>query len=400
MSPEVDISIANTQSEIVSAPGPATWEPPQLPPRSRRLWGVPLAVLGLGIGTTFMVGSMFYVDRYAEAPGSADGVNDRLAVSAVPLYKSKGEILFVTVAGPRLTGVQAAIGWLDPDVREDTYIERFGQRTPDQDRQVNLRAMRSAKNDAPYVALTKLGYPTKRLPGPVVIEFVYCKEVAPDNEGCSVSFPADAFLDAGDQFVAVDGVKIERYEDLDNVMKDKKPGDKVSVTVRRATAADDQTETGVVELAEGGDEDPNRAIFGIQLGDTTQVELPFAVDIATDQIGGPSAGLAFTLSVLDELTPGELTGGKKVAVTGTIDVDGNVGPIGGLHQKAVAVRNAGADIFIVPADQTPTQLDRARRILGADKVFPVATVDEALDVLANQGGNALEIGTPGEGYTA
>ncbi len=357
-----------------------------------------MAAVGLAIGGVFVAGSMIFVDRYAEAPGSADGVDDRLAIAAVPTFSPKGEILFVTVAGPHLTGVQAAVGWLDPDIREDTYAERFGDRTPDQERQVNLRAMRSAKDDAPYVALTKLGYPTKRMPGPVVIEFVFCREVAADGAGCSVTFPADTFLDAGDQILSVDGVTIEHAEDLDAVMQDKHPGDTVEVTVRRATAAEGETESGTVELSSGGPEEPDRAIFGIKLGDTTQVELPFAVDITTGKIGGPSAGLAFALSVLDELTPGELTGGRKVAVTGTIDVDGNVGPIGGLRQKAVAVRSAGADAFIVPADQTPEQLARARRVLGADRVYPVATLDEALDVLAGLGGNALELGTPGAGY--
>jgi Lon-like protease len=400
VSAEVDISIADTQSESVPASGPTSWEAPKLPPRSRRWWAVPLAVIGLGTGGAFVAGSMIFVDRYAEAPGSASGVNDRLAISAVPTFEPNGKILFVTVSGPHLTGVQAAIGWLDPDVGEDTYVERFGERTPEQDRQVNLRAMRSAKNDAPYVALTKLGYPTKRLPGPAVIEFVFCKEVTADGKSCSASFPADAFLDAGDQFVSVDGVAIQHVEDLDAYMKTKKPGDTVSVTVRRATAADDQTETASVELVSAGGDEADRAIFGVRLGDTTSVELPFAIDISTDRIGGPSAGLAFTLSVIDELTPGELTGGKKVAVTGTIDVDGNVGPIGGLHQKSVAVRNVEADIFIVPASQTPEQLARARRILGDDKVFPVATLDEALEVLAGIGGNAREIGTPGADYTS
>ncbi len=355
-------------------------------------------MLGLAIGAAFMAGSMIFVDRYAEAPGSADDVNSRLAVSAVPTFETSGKILFVTVAGPRLTGVQAAIGWLDPDVREDTYVERYGKRTPDQDRQINLRAMRSAKNDAPYVALTKLGYPTKRFPGPAVVEFLYCQEYAADKRSCTVPFPADSFIEPGDQFVAVDDTTITDVSDLDRAMKGRKPGDRVSLTVRRATAPDDQTETATVELASAGTEDPTRGIFGVQLGDTTRVELPFAVDIATDQIGGPSAGLAFTLTVIDELTPGELTGGKKVAVTGTIDVDGKVGPIGGLRQKSVAVRNAHADYFIVPADQTPEQLARARRILGADKVFPVATLDEALQVLADHGGNALDIGTPGADY--
>jgi PDZ domain-containing protein len=104
------------------------------------------------------------------------------------------------------------------------------------------------------------------------------------------------------------------------------------------------------------------------------------------------------LTLLDELTPGELTGGHDIAVTGTIDVNGNVGPIGGLRQKAVAVRSAGATAFIVPAAQSPEDLAIAKEILGEENVFPVATVDEALEVLASFGGNALELGTPGADF--
>ena len=76
------------------------------------------------------------------------------------------------------------------------------------------------------------------------------------------------------------------------------------------------------------------------------------MDIDSGAVGGPSAGLAFTLGVMDVLTPGELTGGKLVAVTGTIDSDGSVGPIGGLVHKVDAARHAGATLFLVPATQT------------------------------------------------
>lgn len=395
----MDISNADTQSLTLPAPAFRVWEPPRLPRRSHRWWAVPLASIGLLIGAAVMVSSLFFVDRFAEAPGDANPVNKRLAVSAVPVYPAEGEILFVTVAGPQLTGLQATVGWLDPDVAEQNRVERFGKRTPEEERRVNIRAMRSAKDDAPYVALTRLGYPTERRPGPVVIDFVYCVEVASDNRTCSVEFPADAFLDAGDRFISVDGRDIVTAGDLDAALRGKRAGDKVAVVVERAGAEEGDTESGMVELSADPD-DPERVIFGIRLGDTTEVELPFAVDISTGAIGGPSAGLAFTLSVLDYLTPGELTGGRKVAVTGTIDVDGKVGPIGGLHQKAVAVKQAGGVAFLVPADQSAEELADARRVLGAERVFPVADLDEALEVLRQLGGNVSELGTPGAGYVA
>ncbi|MGD9705848.1 MAG: S16 family serine protease [Acidimicrobiia bacterium] len=360
-----------------------------------------MATVGLLLALVFLASSVMVVDRYADAPGAADQVNDRLAFSAVPRYAPEGEILFVTVAGPHLTGLQAVIGWLDPDVREETYDERFPDRTPAEDREAAQVAMRTAKDDAPYVALTRLGFPTELIPGKVVVGSMLCEQASEDGTRCDDFVPADEFLDPGDEFVAVDGEPILTRDDLTRVIQRFEPGDTVEVVVRRGgngTAADPGEElTGTVELIESSDE-PGRALFGLITADTTQVELPFPIDIDTGRIGGPSAGLAFTLTLLDELTPGELTGGHDIAVTGTIDVNGNVGPIGGLRQKAVAVRSSGASAFIVPAAQSPEDLAIAREILGEANVFPVATVDEALQVLADHGGNALELGTPGADF--
>jgi PDZ domain-containing protein len=109
--------------------------------------------------------------------------------------------------------------------------------------------------------------------------------------------------------------------------------------------------------------------------------------------------LAFTLTLIDELTPGELTGNNAVAVTGTIRTDGSVGPIGGLAQKASAVKQMGAKVFIVPTEQGPDDLARARLVAGDDlMVVDVASLDEALAALAKYGGNGLELGTPGADY--
>lgn len=114
----------------------------------------------------------------------------------------------------------------------------------------------------------------------------------------------------------------------------------------------------------------------------------FEVDFDTGNVGGPSAGLAFSLAVLDQLTEGELTGGAKVAVTGTIDASGNVGAVGGVPQKAAAVRDLKADIFIVPVELGEAELDRVRAIAGDNlEIVPVATLDEALAVLEDLGGD-------------
>jgi PDZ domain-containing protein len=114
-------------------------------------------------------------------------------------------------------------------------------------------------------------------------------------------------------------------------------------------------------------------------------EFPVDVGIDTGEVGGPSAGLAFTLAVLDVLTPGELTGGHRVAVTGTMGLDGRVGPVGGAAQKAITVRDAGYEVFLVPSDE----LAEVKAAVGDDlRVVAVDTLAEALHALDSLGGNA------------
>jgi PDZ domain-containing protein len=120
-------------------------------------------------------------------------------------------------------------------------------------------------------------------------------------------------------------------------------------------------------------------------------DLPFPVRIDTEDVGGPSAGLALTLGLLDLLTPGSLTGGETIATTGSIDPDGVVGEVGGVAQKAVAAERAGARLILVPE----AEADDARRFAGDLEVVGVSTLDDALEALAGIGGNALELDRPG-----
>ena len=135
------------------------------------------------------------------------------------------------------------------------------------------------------------------------------------------------------------------------------------------------------------------------------------MNVDTTNIGGPSAGLAMTLAILDDLTPGDLTGGKRVAVTGTIDPAGNVGEIGGIEQKAVAARAAHVTLFIVPQcspDDSPAALTQckddlvktAKRAGSSIKVVPVSTFAQALKVLRDNGGAPVSTTTPTTPTTA
>jgi PDZ domain-containing protein len=136
-------------------------------------------------------------------------------------------------------------------------------------------------------------------------------------------------------------------------------------------------------------DDPERAVIGIAPEDRlVGFDYPIDVTIDSGKVGGPSAGLAFTLAVLDVLTPGELTGGHRVAVTGTMRLDGTVGPVGGAAQKAISVRKAGYEVFLVPEEE----LAEVRATVGDDlRVIGVGTLAEALDALDSLGGNAGSI---------
>jgi PDZ domain-containing protein len=122
------------------------------------------------------------------------------------------------------------------------------------------------------------------------------------------------------------------------------------------------------------------------LGITTQAfvsyQFPIHVQINTERVGGPSAGLAFTLAIIDELTPGSLTGPKPVAVTGAIAPDGSVGEVGGVEQKAITARTNGVELMIVPK----REVKDARRGAGNVRVVGVSTVDQALIALRGAGG--------------
>jgi PDZ domain-containing protein len=134
------------------------------------------------------------------------------------------------------------------------------------------------------------------------------------------------------------------------------------------------------------------AFLGVSVRTAYQVTYGHDVEIDSGQVGGPSAGLAFTLGAIDLLTPGDLTGGTEVTATGTIRPDGSVGAIGGVQQKAAAVRRAGVKLFLVPSEQTPEELARARKLAGDEvDIVPVATLDEALHALSTRGGESVAL---------
>jgi PDZ domain-containing protein len=183
-------------------------------------------------------------------------------------------------------------------------------------------------------------------------------------------------LQAGDFIVSLDGVVVSTPDNLTAQLKKHRQGEHVSIGYVR----DGHRHVASIRL---GADAHGHALMGIFLGEP--FKYPFDVRIDTSDIGGPSAGLAMTLSILDELTPGNLTGGKRIAVTGAIGFDGKVLPIGGAGQKAVAARHRGAQLFIVPMGDVAEAKTRA----GSMPVVGVRTLADALRALRAAGGDAL-----------
>jgi len=358
--------------------------------RTRRLWwALPLLTMGLVLSLAMILASLTPLRLWQLAPGSVQDVSRRLtfderAREVASIYPSSNSILFVTALGSKLSALDAFVGSLDSDVDVQTYEERFGEETPGTQRQIGAQSMTTSKQIAEYVALGMLGYPVSFAYGDVIIQELVCLDDPSPRSACKV-------LEPGDVIVAVDGKSTPTLAELIDAMEGKEPNQDITVTVIPHLGGNQESRR--VTLIASPD-DPERTIIGFIPVDTRTVELPFEVEIDTDSIGGPSAGLAFTLALLDEMTPGDLFGGKRVVATGTVSEDGSVGSIGALPQKAVAVKISDADIFFVPASQGEAELTVARRVLGKSvRLVPVASVDEALTVLEGMGGSGLENAT-------
>ena len=326
---------------------------------------------------------------FARIPGSAQPVDDRITFGDLgelaTQYPPDGDIYFVTVSEPK----QSMLGWLlgrdEPAVQWLTREDKYGFRTPEQNRTASLQQMNTSEQVAQYVALSRVGLDAQLVPGKVLIQDMVCLVANAAGTECTEWAPSDEVLDPGDTIVSVEGTPVANVDELGTVLSGLVAGDVVQMHIDRPGRGELDVE---VTLTSSPD-DPTRTIVGFYPFDTSQVKLPFDLRIDTGAIGGPSAGLAFTLTLIDELTPGELTGGESVAVTGTIGLDGSVGPIGGLPQKASAVQQAGVDVFVVPTAQGEANIEAAREAAPGLEIVPVATLDEALAALERVGGDPL-----------
>ncbi|MBP0459950.1 YlbL family protein [Streptomyces montanisoli] len=299
------------------------------------------------------VGALTKVPYAEMSPGptvntlSSPGGKPVLQISGHKTYPTSGHLNMVTVrvtqADYRMNIVEAVYGWLAHDdvvVPHDTLYPN-GQ-TEQQSSQENAEEFSQSQESAKVAALKELHIP--------VVSHVNVASVLKNS-------PAEGKLHAGDLIEAVDGTKVTRPDQVAGLVTRHKPGQDVVFTVVPAKTAAAAKKAGkepsgsrkvTVKTALSHDSGKSRAIVGIAAG--TDHTFPFDIDIKLADVGGPSAGMMFSLGLIDELTPGSLTGGKFVAGTGTIDDKGTVGPIGGIAMKMIGARDAGARYFLAPSD--------------------------------------------------
>jgi Lon-like protease len=324
-----------------------------------------LVLIALGLLTATLVPMPYMVLSPGPAVnvlGTLDG-KPVIAVSGAPTYPTDGRMDLTTVSesgGPygRVSVTHVVGGWLDPSVAVvPTAVLYPSSETAQQVEQENTADMLQSQDDAVIAALRHLGLPVTLT---VTVESV------------TAGGPSDGHLKAGDRILSVDGTPVGTSTEVRAAVAKKKPGQTVTFVVDRAGST-----VTVPVVAGSAPNDPTRAMVGFLPRDG--YTSPVVVKVDVEDVGGPSAGLMLTLGIVDKLTPGQENGGAHVAGTGTIDVDGKVGPIGGIRQKLAGARSAGATVFLVPADNCAEAL---LQVPDGLRLVKVTNVDDALSGMA------------------
>jgi PDZ domain-containing protein len=298
------------------------------------------------------------VDTAAGQP-KRDNAKPVLAIPGRQTYPTSGslDLLTVNVVGnPQQlpSWFQVITAWFRPSQSVVPVEAEFPRgQTADEANKQNAQAMSSSQQDATAAALVALGYDVEQH---VVVASVEKKS------------PAAGHLKADDRIVSADGKPLESVQDLRDAVQ-AQHGGPVALTIERGGATQ---EVSITPEKSGGS-----WIIGVVAGQQYGT-LPVTVDFQLADIGGPSAGMMFALGIYDKLTPGYLNGGKRVAGTGTIDAQGNVGAIGGIRQKMFGARDAGATVFLAPTSNCDEVVGHVPDGLH---VYAVKTLGDSLNVL-------------------
>jgi PDZ domain-containing protein len=344
----------------------ASWPPPQRPdtvvleggpevPRRRRRWRIVLSLL-VALLAVAVVATLVRIPYYVISPGPARDVQSLIHIDDRTVYPSDGRLLLTAVNLRHASVYDAFEAWIDPakSVIPEREVLAPGETREEQGERARSE-MDTSKIDAAVVALTEyVGYPENHGRG-VLVETVL------------VGAPADGKLFAGDVILSVDGELVDDPADLSDRIR--AVGEGTALTFRVEAGG----EIHEIDIAPARVPDVSYPVIGI----ASVHNFPFPLTIDSADIGGPSAGLMWTLGLAELLTPGDLTDGRVIAGTGVISPDGQVGPIGGVEEKVVAAERAGATIFFVPADNASS----ARAVADEIVIVAVDTYAEAIDYL-------------------
>jgi Lon-like protease len=337
---------------------------PSIPPLSRR--GLTLLIAGIGVLAALVAAAVLPVPYVALTPGptlntlgTAKGI-PLIRISGHPVYPTDGHLNLVTVSfigGPGSSfNIFAALrSWLSPHDAVVPEAEIFppGQ-TTQQVAQQDTEEMVSSQQTATAAALCQLGISFK------TVDTVHVTEKGK---------PAKGLLKPGDVIVAVDSTPVTCRGDAATLIRARKPGAPVELTIlRHGKQMSFHLKTADVQ---------GQAVVGVQVAES--FVFPFSVKISIGNIGGPSAGMMFALGIIDKLSPEKLTGGAFIAGTGEIEANGTVDPIGGIQQKMIGARAAGATVFLTPAANCS---DTAGAVPAGLRLVKVSTLGGALRDLA------------------
>jgi PDZ domain-containing protein len=294
---------------------------------------------------------------YSVGPGPARAVQPLIRFEDRPRYESEGRFVMTSVRYRQLTGFDVMLAWLEPEryvvPREDLFPPGEDR---DEERQRSISQMDTSKLDAAAVVLRELSdYPGQHGDG-VLVESVV--------SGCA----ADGELFPGDRILTIEGEDVDTWREASRAIEAAPSGASLGFDL----SVDGEPES--VDLVRepcGGSDDP---LVGVSLINS----FPFDVEISSGEIGGPSAGLMWALGLYDLLTTGDLTGGRTIAGTGVIGLDGTVAPIDGVGQKIAAAADAGATVFLLPEGNAEAAAAAGDHGL---EVVPVASFDDAVDYL-------------------
>ena len=324
----------------------------------------PAWLIGAGIVVLVAAAALYVVpsDRYIFLPDEARPLDPRVEVEGEKPDRNGGGIHYVAVDVRKASLLEK----LFPGLYEGATLEPVSNVLAEGEderahRRCELAAMRRSQEYATAVALRALDYtiPTKRL-GVAV-------------EGTFPGYPASGEVRSCDWIRAIDGTPVRRSGQVTRAIRQKEPGDRVRLLVER----EGKRRTVVLRTVA----DPrhrNRAFVGISVIDVFDVtRMPVEVSIDLGRVGGPSAGLAFALEVMEELGRG-VDRGYQLAATGEIFLDGSVASVGGIKQKTIGARRSDMDLFLVPGDNAA----EARRYAEGLRIVPVDSFQQALQVLA------------------